>query len=97
MRQSPHLVCRLLLEKKKPARANGQVVNGSFESSTGGLHANWNTTGNMQVISTQGETDGVGALAFSFGNAPSTGVIFQTFSTSAGVQYNLNFDFGKWM
>jgi len=97
MRQSPLIVCLLAAPALMPARANGQVVNGSFESSTGGLPDNWNPTGNMQVISTQGETDGVGALAFSFGNAPSTGVIFQTFSTSAGVQYNLNFDFGKWM
>lgn len=74
----------------------GLLVNGSFENSTGGLPDDWNAVGNMQVISSQGETDGASALAFSFGNVPSTGEISQTFSTSSGTEYLLTFDFGKY-
>lgn len=72
------------------------LTNGSFENATGGSPDNWNPSGNLQVISGQGETDGVRALAFSFNNVPSTGVIFQSFTTVVGTQYNLTFDFGKY-
>ncbi len=73
----------------------GLILNGSFESSTGGLPDSWNPTGNMKVITSQGETDGTHALAFSFGNVPSNGVISQTFDTIIGTTYSLSFDFGK--
>lgn len=72
------------------------ILNGSFENSTAGLPDDWNPTGNMRVITAQGETDGTSALAFSFGNVPSTGIISQTFNTTSGVMYNLAFDFGKY-
>jgi len=67
------------------------LINGGFESGTTG----WTATGNMAVISSQGETEGVSALAFSFGNVPSNGVLSQTFATSIGQTYEVTFDFGK--
>lgn len=72
------------------------IVNGSFESSTAGLPDHWNPVGNLKVISSQGETDGSYALAFSFGNVPSTGSISQTLATTAATTYWLTFDFGKY-
>ena len=72
------------------------ILNGSFENATGGLPDNWISTGNLQVTSSQGETHGVNALAFSFGNLPSNGVISQSFATTAGTSYSLSFDFGKY-
>lgn len=68
------------------------LVNGSFEGSAG----SWNPSGSLQVIDSQGETDGASALAFSWGNQPSTGEIWQSFATGAGLAYRLSFDFGKW-
>ena len=68
------------------------LVNGSFEGSAG----SWNPSGNLQVIDSQGETDGASALAFSWGNLPSTGEIWQSFATGAGLAYRLSFDFGKY-
>lgn len=71
------------------------LLNGSFEESSG-APTDWNPTGNLSVISSQGETDGVNALAFSFGNLSSNGVISQSFATAPGTTYMLNFDFGKY-
>lgn len=78
-----------------PAHAD-LILNGSFENATGGIPNNWISTGNLQVISSQGETDGINALAFSFGNIPSNGAISQSFATVAGTSYSLTFDFGKY-
>ncbi len=72
------------------------ILNGSFEDSTNSLPDNWSPTGNLLVISSQGETHGVNALAFSFGNLPSNGVISQSFATTSGTSYVLAFDFGKY-
>ena len=52
--------------------------------------------GNLQAVTTQGETDGVRAVAFSFANLPSNGEISQSFSTLVGASYRLQFDFGKY-
>ncbi len=68
------------------------ILNGSFENAT----ANWTATGNLQVISTQGETDGANAVAFSFNNLPSDGVISQSIATIVNTSYKLSFDFGKY-
>lgn len=68
------------------------LTNGSFENSTN----DWNPSGNLGVSSSQGESDGAFALAFSIGNTASNGFISQTFSTITGVQYLLTFDFGKY-
>jgi len=70
--------------------------NESFESFTAGLPDDWNASGNLAVINTQGASDGAFALAFSFGNLPSNGSIWQTFATVAGMDYRLEFDFGKY-
>lgn len=72
------------------------ILNGSFENATNGSPDSWVSAGNLQVISSQGETDGINALAFSFGNVPSNGVISQAFTTVAGTSYSLTFDFGKY-
>lgn len=74
-----------------PALADG-LLNGSFEDSAN----NWNPSGNLAVIGNQGETDGAFALAFSWGNLPSDGEIWQSFATVAGLTYRLSFDFGKY-
>ena len=63
------------------------IVNGNFESSTAGQPDQWNPAGNLQVITSQGETDGSYALAFSFGNVPSDGSISQTVPTTASTSY----------
>ncbi|MCU0710222.1 MAG: PEP-CTERM sorting domain-containing protein [Pirellula sp.] len=88
------VVFAVLLFGASQAYAN-LILNGSFESSTGGAPDHWGFTGNLAVISSQGETDGSRALAFSFGNLPSNGVLFQSFETTAGAAYKLQFDFGK--
>ena len=72
------------------------ILNGSFENATANLPDNWTATGNLQVISTQGETDGANAVAFSFGNLPSNGAISQSMATLANTSYKLSFDFGKY-
>lgn len=79
----------------QPVRAE-LILNGSFENESGGTPHDWISTGNVQVTSSQGETDGLNALAFSFGNVPSNGAISQTFATTAGASYSLTFDFGKY-
>lgn len=72
------------------------ILNGSFENATGGVPDNWTATGNLAVSSSQGETDGTNALAFSIGNVPSNGAISQSFATIADTSYRLSFDFGKY-
>lgn len=71
------------------------IVNGSFENAAGWQPDSWNPVGNLQVISSQGETAGSYALAFSFGNVASNGSISQTLVTTAATSYWLAFDFGK--
>ena len=82
-----------LFAEADQARAS-LLLNGSFEANSG-LPSQWNPVGNMGVVTSQGETDGARALAFSHANTPSNGVISQTFATSPGVTYELTFDFGK--
>ncbi len=72
------------------------ILNGSFGNATGGLPDDWTSTGNLAVSSSQGETDGTNALAFSIGNVPSNGAISQSFATIAATSYSLSFDFGKY-
>ena len=72
------------------------ILNGSFEVVNGSLPDNWTSTGNLAVISNQGKTDGANAIAFSFNNQPSTGVLSQSFATIANTSYRLLFDFGKY-
>ncbi len=72
------------------------IQNGSFENATGAVPDNWTSTGNLAVITTQGETDGTKALAFSYSNQPSNGAISQSFATIANTTYSLSFDFGKY-
>ncbi|WP_345326919.1 hypothetical protein, partial [Novipirellula rosea] len=91
-----HAQRRLLMEQLEDRRVLAGLVNGSFENSTGGLPDDWNPTGNVQVVTSQGETDAAHSLAFSFGNLPSNGVISQTFNTVAGTAHKLSFDFGKY-
>lgn len=96
MKAAPFAVALILIGS--PAlKANATLLlNGSFEDATSGLPNDWNPGGNLQVISTQGQTDGSYALAFSYGNLPSDGQIWQTFDTIQGTAYYLNFDFGKY-
>ena len=71
------------------------IQNGSFEDG-GSIPSDWVVSGNMGTTTLQGETDGLRALAFSIGNVPSNGVLSQTFNTTAGEEYRLSFDFGKY-
>jgi hypothetical protein len=68
------------------------LANGSFEDGLNG----WESSGNLAVLSGQGETDGFYALAFSFGDLPSNGVLWQDIQTEEGVTYVIDFDFGKY-
>ena len=72
------------------------LVNGSFENHTSGVPDSWTTSGNLGITSTQGESNGSFALAFSLGNLVSNGVLSQTFTTLPGQSYILSFDFGKY-
>jgi hypothetical protein len=78
------------------AGAASVLLNGSFESLTGSLPDSWTSTGNLATSPSQGTSDGTYAIAFSIGNVPSTGVLSQTFNTSAGLTYTITFDFGKY-
>lgn len=90
MRQIPLLLLASFALSQSACWAN-LVVNPSFETGFG----SWTATGNLAVITGQGETDGSSAAAFSFLNLPSTGVLSQSFATTLGQAYSLTFDFGK--
>ncbi|MEW4490512.1 PEP-CTERM sorting domain-containing protein [Thalassoglobus sp. JC818] len=87
--------CGLAAITPESTRA-GLITNGGFEAATAGLPDDWNSTGNLRVVGNQGVTEGSLAVAFSHGNLPSTGALWQTFATQAGVEYLLTFDFGKY-
>lgn len=63
------------------------IVNGDFE--TGDL-SGWNATGNVVLHDTYGSY----TAAFNRGDTTPNGVLSQSFSTRAGLEYELNFDFG---
>ncbi|MFO1497494.1 MAG: DUF642 domain-containing protein [Verrucomicrobiota bacterium] len=70
----------------------GGLVNGSFESG----YTGWTATGN-QGVATSGSfppTDGTRMVAFNWGQATPNGVLSQTFTTTVGLTYTLNFDMG---
>ena len=73
---------------------SGGFSNGSFESD----FTNWTVTGNTQIVVSGNfgytSTNGTKLAAFNAGNRTPTGVVAQTFATTAGQAYSLMFDVG---
>lgn len=77
------------------------IVNGNFE--TGSLGA-WSTSGNVYLTSAAGgdfwfgagsaAQNGSYAIAFNAGDSTPNGALSQTFATTAGARYIVNFNFG---
>jgi formylglycine-generating enzyme len=68
------------------------INNGSFEDNTVG----WNSTGKVGIysLSPYQPSDGTRLVAFNSGNTPPDGTISQSFPTTAGHPYRLEFDVG---
>ena len=96
MRTTPLILALILIGSLVIKTNAATILNGSFENATSGLPDDWNPSGNLRVVNSQGQTDGSFALAFSFDNLPSDGQIWQTFVTVPLTTYNLSFDFGKY-
>jgi hypothetical protein len=83
-----------------PAPAAGPLplVNGTFESSpfdSNGSIAGWSVGGAGDLAaSAEGATSGSHAAVFSIGQDSESSTLSQTFATSAGQDYNLDFDAG---
>src|SRR5207244_2168223 len=67
-------------------------INGSFESD----YTGWSPSGNQNIYTTTlaPTTDGTKGVQFNGSQAFPNGVLSQTFPTTAGTVYNLNFDLG---
>ncbi len=65
------------------------LINGSFEQD----YTGWTASGNMD-IQTSTATDGVKAVRFNAGQKTPNGVLSQSFATTAGQLYALEFDYG---
>jgi len=72
--------------------SSSALANGSFESDLAG----WTTTGNYELKSgaPYTSTDGAKILAFNTGQSTPNGTASQTFATTVGQPYQLNFDVG---
>lgn len=79
-----------------PASAN-LLLNGSFEDVFG---SDWTITGNGGRSNGAGlnfiASDGAWGCNFNGGDLAPNAVLFQTFATTVGNEYDLSFDFGKW-
>jgi hypothetical protein len=75
-----------------PTPAPGPFTNGSFESD----YTGWSHTGNQNIYTPTlaPTTDGTKGVQFNGAQAFPNGVLSQTFLTTAGTVYNLNFDLG---
>ena len=72
------------------AQAQSLIQNGSFEN---GL-ANWQASGNVQAYGGEGATNGSYSAVWNGGDSAPNGVLSQSFATTAGQTYNLQFDYG---
>jgi len=79
-----------------PASAN-LLLNGSFEDV---FNSDWTITGNGGRSNGAGliftASDGAWGCNFNGGDREPNAVLFQTFATTVGNEYDLSFDFGKW-
>lgn len=82
--------------------ANASVIsNGNFEQGLAG----WTMTGNAALATQYGAgfnwgggsvaQNGTYAISFNGGNLPSTGAIWQSFATTVGTTYTVQFDYGS--
>jgi hypothetical protein len=71
------------------------LENASFENVTGNQADYWNGIGNIDFNGLEGASDGSIAAVFNGGNTAPNGELMQTFETVAGVEYKVEFDFGK--
>jgi hypothetical protein len=69
----------------------GAFSNGSFET---GVFAPWTTTGNIEIGSIYGATGGTNSVIFNRGNLAPNAVLSQTFTTTPGHTYVVQFHFG---
>lgn len=71
---------------------SSHLNNGGFESGTSG----WTLSGNVDIRSSSPyqATEGSQLVAFNSGNRPCNGSLAQSFSTTAGLVYTLEFDVG---
>lgn len=72
--------------------ASGTIANGSLESGSTG----WSTSGNLAIadFSPYQPTHGSSVVVFNWGQSPPNGIIAQTFATTPGQTYSLQFDVG---
>ena len=75
------------------------LQNGSFEQVTGVTPTNWIASGNLVVensntYSNRPATSGTKMVAFNTGQLPGNAVLSQTFPTTPGQSYAVNFDLG---
>jgi lysophospholipase L1-like esterase len=69
----------------------GPFTNGSFESG----YTGWTQSGNQMIhTDSYATTNGASVLVFAEGNSTPNGVVSQSFATTAGQSYMLNFDLG---
>ncbi|NDY91359.1 carbohydrate binding domain-containing protein [Ideonella livida] len=79
-----------LLATAPALAATNLLVNGSFESNFTG----WTHTGAVEIRTDENPSDGTKQAVFNWGNVAGTGVLSQTFATTAGATYSLSFDYG---
>jgi len=85
------LIAAFVLTMALRLPAQNLLVNGSFET---GDTTGWNATGAIGVGFGEGSTDGIYAAGFNGGDQPPSGVLSQSFTTVAGENYSLSFDYG---
>lgn len=96
-----HILATALIAFSASAANANIISNGDFET---GTFSSWTSTGNVGVTRQSGQgyyfgggsvaQNGSALVAFNGGNGPTDGVISQTFATSAGTEYLVEFDFG---
>lgn len=79
------------------ANAQNLLANGSFENPIG---TEWSLSGNLVRYNGGGfpfnTSDGLWAISWNGGNVTPNGILEQAFTTAAGSNYDVSFDFGKW-
>nr|WP_314625599.1 PEP-CTERM sorting domain-containing protein [uncultured Noviherbaspirillum sp.] len=96
-----HILAVALVAFSASAANANIIANGNFEN---GTFSSWTAAGNVAVTGMAGQgyyfgggsvaQNGNALVAFNPGNGPTGGMISQTFATSMGTEYLVEFDFG---